>query len=209
MRELDPLRRLVELIALLDLLARSRDATELSTAGFVPSLRVEDRQRIDRVYRFVNDHFARQFGLEEAAGLVHMSPSTFSRFLSSHQRQAFYGLCERAADRFGLPAVDRDRSGYFADCARSRLWQFVEFQSPVSGAEEDAPSRLSAAFSAQGWRLAGPDGANGKWGDERNDIPIDGYFGADTVHELPSGDFFLEPADRVPQAVGGLVEFAN
>ena len=80
MRELDPLGRLVELIALLDVLARSRDATEISTAGFVPSLRVEDRQRIDRVYRFVNENFTGQLGLDAAARLVHMSASTFSRF---------------------------------------------------------------------------------------------------------------------------------
>jgi len=80
MRELDPLRRLVELIAMLDLLARSRDVTELATAGFVPSLRVEDRQRIDRVYRFVNDNFTRLLDSDEAARLVHMSATTFSRF---------------------------------------------------------------------------------------------------------------------------------
>jgi AraC-like DNA-binding protein len=80
MRELDPLPRLVELIAMLDLLARRRDATELSTAGFAPSLRVEDRQRIDRVYRYVNDNFTGQLGLDAAARLVHMSASTFSRF---------------------------------------------------------------------------------------------------------------------------------
>jgi AraC-like DNA-binding protein len=80
MRELDPLPRLVELIGLLDLLARARDGAELSTAGFAPSLRVEDRQRIDRVYRFVNENFAGQLSLDEAARLVHMSPSTFSRF---------------------------------------------------------------------------------------------------------------------------------
>ena len=46
----------------------------------MPSLRVEDRQRIDRVYRFVNDNFTGQLGLEAAAALVNMSPSTFSRF---------------------------------------------------------------------------------------------------------------------------------
>jgi len=80
MRELDPLGRLVELIGMLDGLARSRDTTELSTAGFVPSLRVEDRQRIDRVYRFVNSNFTGQLSLEAAARLVGMSASTFSRF---------------------------------------------------------------------------------------------------------------------------------
>jgi AraC-like DNA-binding protein len=80
MRQLDPLGRLVELIGVLDLLARSRDATELSSAGFVPSLRSEDWRRIDRVYRFVNENFTRQLSLGEIASLLHMSPSTFSRF---------------------------------------------------------------------------------------------------------------------------------
>jgi len=69
-----------ELIAVLDLLARSRDVAELSTAGFAPSLRVEDRRRIDRVYEFVNEHFGRQLGLAETARVVGMSPTTFSRF---------------------------------------------------------------------------------------------------------------------------------
>jgi AraC-like DNA-binding protein len=89
MRELDPLGRLVELIGVLDQLARGRDAVELSSPGFVPSLRSEDRQRIDRVYRFVNQHFSRGVRLEEAAGLVGMSASTFSRFFHRTSGKAF------------------------------------------------------------------------------------------------------------------------
>jgi AraC-like DNA-binding protein len=80
MCKVDPLGRLVELLGLLDLLARSRDVAELSTAGFAPSLRVEDRRRIDRVYRFLSEHSSRPIALDEAARLVHMSPTTFSRF---------------------------------------------------------------------------------------------------------------------------------
>ncbi len=76
----DPLQRLAELLGVLDLLARGRDASELSSAGFVPSLRSEDQRRIDRVYRFVNEHYQRPLDLPEAAALLHMSPSTFSRF---------------------------------------------------------------------------------------------------------------------------------
>ena len=148
MRELDPLRRLVELIALLDILAHSRDATELSTAGFLPSLRVEDRQRIRSGLSVRQRQLHRRDRLGGGGGAGAHEPVDVQPVLSPDQRQAFYGLCERAADRLGLPAVDRDRPGNFANCTGGWFRQFVEFQSPVLGAEEDAAPRLSPAFSA-------------------------------------------------------------
>jgi AraC-like DNA-binding protein len=80
MERLDPLARLLELLAVLDILARSSDVRELSTPAFVPALRLTDQRRIDRVYRFINQNFTGRVRLADAAALAHLSPSAFSRF---------------------------------------------------------------------------------------------------------------------------------
>ncbi len=92
MREIDHasgMRRVTLLLDTLESLARCRGGVELSSEAFADDLRVEDRTRIDRVCRFINDHYTEPITQAQAAASIHMSPAAFSRFFKRLTRKTF------------------------------------------------------------------------------------------------------------------------
>ncbi len=59
--------------------AASRDLRSLVTPGFHPRLDVRASERIDRVYRFLLEHFQEPIRLAEVAQVARMTPAAFCR----------------------------------------------------------------------------------------------------------------------------------
>jgi AraC-like DNA-binding protein len=106
-----PLKQLTELLLILDLLAREAKATELSSPAFVPALRSSDRQRMERISRFIDERASGPIALEEAAKVAHMSVSAFSRFFRRTTGKRFIGYVNEV--RIGMACrmlIETDRS---------------------------------------------------------------------------------------------------
>ncbi len=90
--ELHGLQRLLELLALLDALARlpRRSANPLASEGFVPTLNLTQAKRLETVCRFVHLHFQNPIRLAEVrcAG-THLAPEAFSRFFKQKTGKPF------------------------------------------------------------------------------------------------------------------------
>lgn len=52
----------------------------LASSSFAHSARNQESRRVTKVKQYINEHYAEQLRLEDMAGLVGMSPSSFSRF---------------------------------------------------------------------------------------------------------------------------------
>ena len=87
--KLSGIRRLTTFLEILDILARSRKSTTIASTGFVPSLHHANHQRIDRVCRFINEHYQENISQAQVAELVQMSSSTFSSFFKKTVGQTF------------------------------------------------------------------------------------------------------------------------
>jgi len=74
------LTRLAALLAILDLLAHSRDVEPIASPGYIPKLALEDRDRTERVIAYIHAHLAEPLSRTMVAREVHLSPSAFSRF---------------------------------------------------------------------------------------------------------------------------------
>jgi AraC-like DNA-binding protein len=82
-------RPLIDLLAILDVLSRNRNATPLSSAGFRPAPDYFDAERINKVYSHVHEHLAEAIYQPQVASLVHMSPASFSRFFRQQTGRTF------------------------------------------------------------------------------------------------------------------------
>lgn len=82
-------RRLLELLEILDLLARSRKATVIADPGFIPTLHHADHWRIDRVCTFINENYTHPLKQPQVAEVVGMSPSGFSSFFKKTVGRTF------------------------------------------------------------------------------------------------------------------------
>jgi AraC-like DNA-binding protein len=79
--------RILGLLQVLEILSRSRQVTPLASREFVPSLRRQDTQRIDRVCRFLSEHYTDRVPLAEAAKIAHLSVPAFCRFFRRRTRK--------------------------------------------------------------------------------------------------------------------------
>jgi AraC-like DNA-binding protein len=114
MEDLDSLRgpaRLLSLLEILSRLAGSRDARPLSSRGFAPSPRPADRARIDRVCRFLTEHFTERVPLARAAQVAHLSLPAFIRFFKRRTGKTLVGyLTELRLGRACRGLIDTDRA---------------------------------------------------------------------------------------------------
>ncbi len=78
--ELSGLARLTALLAILELLARSRELKPIASAGFVPSFAADDQDRMQRVTAFIHAHLSEPIDRAEVAQAAHLSAGAFSRF---------------------------------------------------------------------------------------------------------------------------------
>ena len=83
------LRRIIHFLAILDLLAASRDCRTLASHGFAAADNLFDQKRMDRVCQFIHERLDRPVFLPELARLVHLSEGAFSRFFRAHTGKTF------------------------------------------------------------------------------------------------------------------------
>jgi AraC-like DNA-binding protein len=79
MPHLAGLARLSELLALLDVLAHSREFKPIASAGYVPNLSTEDQERMERIISYINAHLGEPIGRAQVARTAYLSPGAFSR----------------------------------------------------------------------------------------------------------------------------------
>ncbi len=91
MEHLDGVQRFVQLILLLDLLSKASPDEMQLLSNIEVSHRLQPRQqsRIDRVCKFLNEHYQKKLCLEDAARVANMSPTAFSRFFKRSTGRTF------------------------------------------------------------------------------------------------------------------------
>ena len=102
----------------------------LASSSFAHAPRDRESRRILKVKEYINEHYAEPLTLEMMAGLVGMSPSSFSRFFRQHTDRTFTG---RARARGHLPE-------HLRDLLPVRLQQPVQFQPHLQGQTRDVPA---------------------------------------------------------------------
>jgi len=91
MERQEGLERLISLISILDQLGRADKGEReiLSSIEFSRRLQPHDQTRIDRVCTFINENYNNQLRLKDAADIVNMSTTAFSRFFKKSTGKTF------------------------------------------------------------------------------------------------------------------------
>jgi AraC-like DNA-binding protein len=80
--------RLLVLLSILDELAAA-EARPLASAGYVPNLHQGNIRRVNEVLAFIEEHFTERITQADAARIVHLTPSAFSRFFHQSVGKGF------------------------------------------------------------------------------------------------------------------------
>jgi len=74
------LRRLIDLLEILELLALSTELIPVATAGFCPEMNLADEKRLSQVCGYIIEHLEETIDRTELARLVNLTPTSFSRY---------------------------------------------------------------------------------------------------------------------------------
>lgn len=80
---------LVQLLRILDILAHTREFNQLHNENYVYKLKEAETSRINVVYNYAAKYFKRRITLEEVAGLLNMTPTSFSRYFTMKTSKSF------------------------------------------------------------------------------------------------------------------------
>lgn len=89
MAKQDELNRFVSLLRIIEELVASKEYELLAGDGYINTYQAKDSGRVDRVFRYIFDHFGDDIRLADAAALVHMNKQAFCRFFKSRTRKTF------------------------------------------------------------------------------------------------------------------------
>ena len=89
MMRLGSFDRLLELLSILHLMARSDEHKMLNASGFALEVNAQDQKRIEAVYDYVENNFQEDVNLDEAASRVNMTVPAFCRYFKKLTRKTF------------------------------------------------------------------------------------------------------------------------
>ncbi len=79
----------LQLMKILGVLADSNEAQELASAGLIPKAVYYDQERMNRVFEFISTHLDNCLRLKDAAKVINLSESAFSRFFRLNTGRTF------------------------------------------------------------------------------------------------------------------------
>jgi AraC-like DNA-binding protein len=86
---LEGLRRLIQFLRILEILAQAHEVRALATPGFAGGGNPFDQGRMNRVCAFIEARLGETVFLGEAARMAHLSEGAFSRFFRAHTGKTF------------------------------------------------------------------------------------------------------------------------
>ncbi len=90
LRELNGLPSILELLAILDMLACTDEYTFINPVNYVVDAHEKSSEKINRVYHYTIGHFRENISLEVVAALTNHSRSAFCRYFKAHTRKSYF-----------------------------------------------------------------------------------------------------------------------
>lgn len=81
---------ILELLAILDALARSEEFIKLNSVNYVIEVHEKSLQKINKVYHYTIEHFREPISLAQIASLTNHSPAAFCRYFKTRTRKSYF-----------------------------------------------------------------------------------------------------------------------
>lgn len=86
---LEGIESVIQLLRILGLLSTAKEYKFISSITYQEIFHQKEKDRLNQVYNFVFENFNRIIFLEEIAALVHMTPTSFSRYFKMSNNKSF------------------------------------------------------------------------------------------------------------------------
>jgi len=138
--------KLLSLITILKLLAKSEDFEMLNVSKMTVKAKLQDHVKIEVVYNFVLEHFRREISLLEVSTFVNMAASSFSRFFKKQTGKTFTTFVNEVRITHAcklLSETSRQIADICFDCGYNNFAHFNKQFKKVTGQN---PTQYRSAF---------------------------------------------------------------
>ena len=87
--ELQGLPSLIQVLQILEILSRTKEYRYISSRPHGDTLEQHEADRLNKVYEYVFENFRRKIRLQDLAELLHMTPTSFSRYFTMKNNKSF------------------------------------------------------------------------------------------------------------------------
>lgn len=87
--QLKKARRVIHLLDMLDIIAKSTELRYLSSQGFVDQYKIDPNDKINEIYQYTLSNFKNGITIQEVASHVHISPNYFCRYFKKRTSKTY------------------------------------------------------------------------------------------------------------------------
>lgn len=86
---LDGVRSLIQLLRILDILSTTKEYHYISSGHYSGVMKEHETDRLNTVYEYIIKNYRSKIPLEKMAGLLHMTPTSFSRYFTMKNNKTY------------------------------------------------------------------------------------------------------------------------
>jgi AraC-like DNA-binding protein len=86
---LQGLASLIHMLRILEILSRAKEYHYISSRAYDDTLDQHEADRLNKVYQYVFENFRKKIRLQELAEMLHMTPTSFSRYFTMKNNKSF------------------------------------------------------------------------------------------------------------------------
>ena len=147
MLDLNSFDRLMELLHILQALAQSDEYELLHAKGFTLEVDRQDHNRINTIYRYVEEHFQQTISLEEIAGEVNLTVPAFCRYFKKLTRMTFTQFVNEFRVTHARRLLSEAHKTVAEVCFESGFNNFSHFNKTFKAITGSSPSQYRKASS--------------------------------------------------------------
>ncbi|MEK7256253.1 MAG: AraC family transcriptional regulator [Bacteroidota bacterium] len=114
MMNLEPPDRLIELLKVLQILAKSPDSEMLNIQRWSLEVKPQEHQRMEKIYAFVQENFQKPFLVDEVASAVNLTVPAFCRFFKKLTHRTFIEFLNEFRIAYACRLLSEDHWGIAA-----------------------------------------------------------------------------------------------
>lgn len=147
--QLDGFDQVLELLHILNLLAKSKEYSLLASPGYTNTQKEGDTDRMNKVYAYVMKYFHQKISVAELATLTNMTPTSFSRYFKIHANKTFSEFLSEIRIGYACKLlIDKKRNSSQA-CYESGFQTLSNFNRQFKALMKRTPTEYQKAYGMQ------------------------------------------------------------
>lgn len=142
------LNSLIILLQILQLLAGTKDYQYISGATYADPFKQAETDRANLVYEYVISNFRKSISLVEVAALVHLTPTSFSRYFTRHSNKTFSDFVAEVRIRQACKLLVETEQSIESICYDCGFNTLSNFNKQFRALMRDKPSAYRKKFMA-------------------------------------------------------------